>query len=95
MLRCPNCNTKIPLWKTLNPVNFSGIKCSTCKKVIIVDTKKSTAWIGAIGGGFGALVLMNLVKSNFSLNAVIITILWFLSIVFASSLFTKFKIKDK
>ncbi|MGH4140069.1 hypothetical protein [Clostridium sp.] len=95
MLRCPNCNTKIPFWKTWNPLNFSGIKCLTCKKIIIVDNKKYSFWIGGIGGLVGSLVLINLVKSNFRLNAVIITILWFLSIIFVSDLFTKLKIKDK
>ncbi|MBZ9689226.1 hypothetical protein G9F72_023295 [Clostridium estertheticum] len=97
MLRCPNCNNKIPFWKTLklNITNFSGITCSTCKKILFIDNKKNSSWIGGIGGGVGALVLINLVKSNFRLNAVIITILWFLSIVFVSNLFTKFKIKDK
>ncbi|MGH4125446.1 MAG: hypothetical protein ACREV6_21230 [Clostridium sp.] len=94
MLRCPNCNNKIPFWKTWNPLNFSGIKCSTCKKIIIVDNKKNSSWIGGIGGGVGSLVLINLVKSNFRLSAIIITILWFLSIVFVSDLFTKLKIKD-
>ena len=93
MLRCPSCNNKIPFWKTWNPINFSGIKCPSCKKIIIVDNKKNSSWIAGIGGWVGALALRNLVKSNFRLNAVIITILWFLSIVFASSLFTKFKIK--
>ncbi len=95
MLKCTNCNTKIPFWKTLNPLNFSGVKCSTCKNIIVMDNKKGTSWIGSIGGGVGALVLINLVKSNFRLNAIIIMILWFSSMVFASYLFTKVKIKDK
>ncbi|GAA0720646.1 hypothetical protein GCM10008905_10060 [Clostridium malenominatum] len=93
MLMCPNCKSKIPFWKPWFLTNFNGINCSTCGKKLS-GNKKINSLIGGIGGGLGTLVLLNLYKSNFSFGSVGITVLWILSVCFASSLFTKLEIKE-
>lgn len=94
MLKCPNCNSKIPFWKPWFLTRSNGIKCSTCEKTLMLGNKKTNTLIAASGGGIGALVIMNLLQSRFGLKAVMITILWFSSVLFASSCFLKFKVKD-
>lgn len=94
MLRCPNCNSKIPFWKPWFLTNFNAIECPACGEKLLAN-KKINSLIGAIGGGTGALTFINLIKSNYSFKAIIIVILWFISSLFVSSLFTKLEIEDK
>jgi len=94
MLQCPNCNSKIPFWKPWFMTNFNGIKCTSCEKRLIAN-KKINSFIGGIGGGTGALIFMNLYRSNWDIIAVIIMILWFVSLLLATSCLTKLEIKDK
>lgn len=93
MIRCPNCTNKIPYWKISILTRFNSIKCSSCEKQLIIANIGICSLIGGIGGGVGALVLMHLFRSHFRLTAISITIIWLISLIFASFRFTRLKVK--
>ena len=85
MLKCPNCGGKIPFYKPWLLTNSSHITCSSCGEKLYAN-KKINSRIGGIGGFIGVII-------GIFFNYIII-IPFFLCVLLASTVFTKFEVKE-
>lgn len=92
MLKCPKCGSKIPFYKPWLLTNFSHITCSSCGEKLYVN-RKINSRIGGIGGFTGAIII-TFFKFKFSFWMFIFIALWFLCGLLASTIFTKFEVKE-
>ena len=89
MLKCPKCGGKIPFYKPWLLTNHSHITCSSCSEKLYANKK-----INSGIGGFILGIIIGFFRSKFSFWMWMIIILLFLCALLASTVFTKFEIKE-
>lgn len=90
MVKCPSCGIKISFRNAFfGRLHKNG--CPNCG-VRIKTSRGYNALMGGIGGGTGSMISSNLYKSHFSINSIIITLLWFSSFVMCLYIFSRYKV---
>ena len=92
MPKCPSCGNRITFRAAfLGRLDKKG--CTECG-VKIMSTTGSRMIIGAVCGGNGALIASYLRRRDYSLNSIIISIIWFALLIIGSHFLARYELKE-